>query len=125
MSTLRLYTDARGETHIETHEAPLAIYTSSRVNPPHEQSEPQEMARLVFFHFQPGTEGQWHTAPRRQYLMLQSGELEITPSAGEVRTLRPGDMLLIEDTTGKGHLTRTLGREGARGVFVHLAGQPG
>ena len=124
MSILRLYTDAAGETHIEEHEPSLAVYMASRVHPPHEQSEPQAVTRLVFFHFRPGTAGEWHTAPRRQYLILQSGELEINPSEGAARILRPGDIVLIEDTTGKGHLTRTTGPDGARGVFVHLAEEP-
>ncbi len=121
MKTLRLYTDAEGETHIDEQNITLAVYAASRVKPPLEQSDPQAVGRLVFFHFRPGTAGDWHTAPRRQYLILQSGELEITPSVGAARTLRAGDSMLIEDTAGKGHLTRTLGSNGARGVFVHLA----
>ena len=125
MSHYRLYTGDDGETHIEAHEPALATYALSRVDPPHEQAESEPMARLVFFHFLPGTAGEWHTAPRRQYLFLQAGELEVTPSGGEAHTLRPGDSVLIEDTTGKGHLTRASPSEGARGAFVHLAGEAG
>ena len=66
MSTFRLYTDADGETHIETHAHALAEYAKSRVTPRHEQSEPVFVGRMVFFHFLPGTAGDWHTAPRRQ-----------------------------------------------------------
>ena len=35
-----------------------------------------------------------------------SGEVEITAS-GETRVGRPGDVLLVEDTEGSGHSSRT------------------
>lgn len=125
MSTFHLYTAADGETRIVPHETPLAEYSSSRLSPRHHQSEPVPVGKMVFFKFLPGTAGEWHRAPRRQYLILRGGQLEITPSGGPAHTLQPGDAVLIEDTTGKGHLTRTLSPEGATGVMVHLAGEPG
>lgn len=48
----------------------------------------------------------FHNAPRRQYVMLLSGKMEIETGLGEKRVLVPGDVLVAEDLTGKGHITR-------------------
>src|SRR5437763_10711912 len=53
-----------------------------------------------------GHEVGWHNAPRRQLLLTLSGETEYQTSDGARRTLGPGSVLLVEDTTGRGHQTR-------------------
>ena len=60
----------------------------------------------------------FHNAPRRQLIFLTSGLLEIESSDGERTICRPGDLIVAEDTVGKGHITRSL--RDTRG-FVHLA----
>ncbi len=62
-----------------------------------------------------------HNAPRRQLIFLASGLLELESSDGTRILCRPGDLIFAEDTTGKGHITRSL--RGTRG-FVHLAMPP-
>jgi hypothetical protein len=64
----------------------------------------------------------WHQAPRRQFVITLSGEWEVETSDGTVRRLGPGDILLAEDTTGKGHRTRTIGGKERTSVSVPLAG---
>jgi hypothetical protein len=59
-----------------------------------------------------------HNAPRRQMIFLTSGILEVESSAGKRHILRPGDLIFAEDTTGRGHITRSL--RDVRG-FVHVA----
>jgi hypothetical protein len=49
-----------------------------------------------------------------------SGEGEIEASDGTVRPLRPGTVLLVDDTTGKGHMTRVTGTEEMLVVIVTL-----
>ena len=44
----------------------------------------------------------------------------MTVSDGEVRTFGPGDIVLQEDTTGKGHYSRQVGSTDAMGVIVYL-----
>jgi quercetin dioxygenase-like cupin family protein len=48
----------------------------------------------------------WHPAPRRQLLVLLTGELELETGDGKKLTLNPGGMVLVDDTAGKGHITR-------------------
>jgi quercetin dioxygenase-like cupin family protein len=45
----------------------------------------------------------WHTAPVRQLVITLSGTLDFTTRQGEHFLIRPGDILLAEDTAGSGH----------------------
>lgn len=49
-----------------------------------------------------------HRAPRRQFVMPLLGRLEVETTDGEVRSFGPGDVVLVEDTTGRGHITRVI-----------------
>ena len=60
----------------------------------------------------------YHNAPRRQLIFLTRGILELESSEGKRYVCRPGDLIFAEDTTGKGHITRSL--RDTRG-FVHVA----
>ena len=53
----------------------------------------------------------WHPAPRRQFVIILSGQLEIGLGDGSKQVFGPGDARLVEDTTGKGHTTRVRGGE--------------
>ena len=48
----------------------------------------------------------WHPAPRRQFVIILSGQLEIGLGDGSKHLFGPGDARLVEDTTGRGHTTR-------------------
>lgn len=50
----------------------------------------------------------WHTGPRRQFVITLSGRAELELSDGKKVLAGPGHINLIEDTTGKGHLTRNI-----------------
>jgi quercetin dioxygenase-like cupin family protein len=62
----------------------------------------------------------WHTAPRRQYVLTLSGTLEFVTRDGETFTLAPGDVLLAEDTVGSGHRWRLVDDRPWRRVYVTL-----
>jgi uncharacterized cupin superfamily protein len=62
----------------------------------------------------------WHPAPQRQYIVLLDGEIEITVADGEARRFRGGDVLLVEDTKGRGHRTRTVDKRPRRSIFITL-----
>jgi hypothetical protein len=47
-----------------------------------------------------------HPAPRRQIVIALDGEFEIETTDGERRTFAPGAVALVEDTSGRGHVTR-------------------
>ncbi len=61
----------------------------------------------------------FHPAPRRQFVVNLSGLVEIECGDGSKRRLGAGDILLADDTTGQGHITREI--EGPRrGIFIFL-----
>jgi len=63
----------------------------------------------------------WHTGPARQFVITLSGTSEVEVSGGvHVRT-SPGHINLIEDTTGKGHITRNFGPEDRIALTIPLA----
>jgi hypothetical protein len=59
----------------------------------------------------PGRVSDWHTAPRRQYVITLSGHGELEVAGGKKVLVGPGSINLVEDVTGKGHITRTVGNE--------------
>ena len=60
----------------------------------------------------------------RELAVYVAGEGEIEASDGTVRPLRPGTTLLVDDTTGKGHITRVTGTEEMLVVIVTLPDDP-
>jgi quercetin dioxygenase-like cupin family protein len=63
----------------------------------------------------------WHTAPVRQLVVTLAGTLVFSTRDGEEFTLRPGDVLLAEDTVGSGHQWRLDGSDPWRRMYVVLA----
>jgi hypothetical protein len=60
---------------------------------------------------------EWHTAPRRQWCITLSGNVEIGIGDGTIKTFGAGDVFLAEDVTGQGHTARAKNWVRA---FVHL-----
>jgi quercetin dioxygenase-like cupin family protein len=71
----------------------------------------------------PAPSSDWHTGPKRQYVITLSGLGEIEVADGKKVAVGPGHINLIEDTTGKGHITRNLGPEDRVVVTIPLADQ--
>lgn len=63
----------------------------------------------------------WHNAPRRQFVVNLSGEVEIVTSDGDKRRFGPGSILLAEDLSGKGHTSRGIGDQERLSLFIPLA----
>jgi hypothetical protein len=62
----------------------------------------------------------WHPAPRRQYIINLDAGVEITASDGEKRIIGAGEVVLVEDVTGKGHLSKAIGGKMRRSIFVPI-----
>ena len=97
----RLYEDAAGESHWEDVEVEYVSET-----PGGKMSARLPATGIMFREVAPGHAPDWRPAPRRQYIINLGAACIITASDGEVRTIEPGEVILVEDTTGKGHLSR-------------------
>jgi len=64
----------------------------------------------------------WHHAPGRYAVFTLSGAVDIEIGDGTVRRLGPGDILIAEDRTGQGHVTREVGPASRVSIFVPLGG---
>jgi quercetin dioxygenase-like cupin family protein len=68
----------------------------------------------------PGSTLSWHDAPCRQYVITLTGTLRFTTRDGDDFVLRPGDVLLAEDTAGGGHRWELVDDQPWRRVYVEL-----
>ena len=84
-------------------------------------SETSKVAGSQFVRLAPGFVQDWHTASARRYVITLSGSGEVKLSGGQKIQLNPGSILLAEDMTGKGHITRTLGKADWIALFVQFA----
>jgi hypothetical protein len=67
------------------------------------------------------TPGEWHNGPARQFVITLSGRSEVEVSGGIKVAGGPGHINLIEDTTGKGHITRNFGPDDRVVLTIPLA----
>jgi hypothetical protein len=113
MPVVRLYTGPDGQSHLQ--EVPEAFSA-----PGVPDADALQPAKGIILRRSSGTPtGDWHVAPRRQYVIPLTGGFEIEVGDGSKRRFGPGDVLLAEDLTGQGHLTRSFGDRLT--VFIHLA----
>lgn len=110
MNVSRLYTGADGESHLEE----LDLESHPDLTTLHSTKG------IVFRQSDVGYFSDWHNAPRRQYVITVSGEVEIGLGDGSVHRFGPGHVNLVEDTTGKGHTTRVVGNSPRITATVHL-----
>ena len=110
MKISRLYTGKDGQSHFE--ELPLSA------NP--KLSQPQKTESIFIREDAPNRFQDWHPAPRRQWVIILQGELEIGLGDGSLWRFGPGDARLVEDTTGKGHTTRGVGKGPAICAYIPL-----
>jgi hypothetical protein len=109
---VRLYTGADDQTHIQDLDPDAFATLAAKVG-----DGPIRVNQGPATSF-----SDFHNAPRRQYVVIMSGAMEIEISDGTKRQLVPGDVLVAEDLTGKGHITRGVGADPRVTLAVPLAG---
>ncbi len=114
----RIFTGPDGKTHAEELEIPLNQARSTT-----ELSEQVPITSVQFRRNSPDYFIDWHTAPRRQYVVTLSGESEIEIGDGTKIRLFPGHILLAEDVEGQGHISRAVGNQDRISLFLPLAEQ--
>jgi len=115
ISLVRVYSDENGDSHFQDIEVPLK--DSGMVG---KLSDEVKTKTLIFREVAPSYDWDFHCAPQRQYIILLDGEIEMETSLGDKRRFRGGDILLVEDTTGKGHRTRNVQATVRKSLFITL-----
>ena len=115
MHITRIYTGEDGESHFEDVEIPLVdIGEIGRL------SELQGATGVLFRETDGDYDFDFHCAPRRQYVINLDAAVEIETGDGTKRRIGAGEILLAEDTHGRGHKSRAVDAEPRRCIFVTL-----
>ncbi len=108
-----LYADANGETHFRDIEVEW-----DAEGPGGKTSRRLSANGIIFRRTEGNYDLDWHPAPRRQYIINLDAGVRITASDGESRAIGAGEVILVEDTTGKGHLSQAIEGKLRHSVFV-------
>jgi len=115
MDITRLYTGTDGESHFE--KIKIDLNDAGQIG---RLSDPEKATGIIFRENSADYNYDWHNAPQRQYIIMLEGIVEVEVGSGEKRMFHPGDILLVEDTSGRGHVSRALGDKPRKSVFVTL-----
>ncbi|MEA1848133.1 hypothetical protein U9K52_04315 [Chryseobacterium sp. MHB01] len=115
MKITRIFSDEEGESYFEDLEIPLIDQGEIGY-----LSENFEVKKLQFRKVSADYNYDFHHAPQKQFIVLLNGGVEIETSLGELRRFQTGEILLVEDTVGKGHKTRNLEKKERTSLFIHL-----
>jgi hypothetical protein len=108
-----LYTDEKGESHFRDIEIEWAEERRGS-----KLSKRLPATGIIFRETLPDNSLDWHPAPRRQYIVNLEAGVKLTASDGESRIINAGEVILVEDTTGKGHLSQGIGSKVRRSLFI-------
>ncbi|MBM2825102.1 MAG: hypothetical protein HW402_766 [Dehalococcoidales bacterium] len=115
MKYTRLYTGPDGLSHFQDVEIPLDGGKSGQ-----HLSKLIKATGVIFRVTGADYDYDWHNAPRRQFVVNLEGSVEIVASDGTTRRLGPGEIMLAEDTTGKGHISRAVNNQPRNSLFIAL-----
>ena len=120
VSYTRLAMTADHQTHFVDEVTPYELKDFAPPAGPIGVAMLQNAKSLIFTTLAGKWDGDWHPAPRNQYVFVLSGTVEVEVTSGEVRQFSSGDILLLEDTAGRGHDTRVVSDEAVRFAIVAL-----
>lgn len=100
----QLYTGSDGHSYFKTGNVAEALITRAE--------------SIRFQESPPGSVYDWHPAPTMQFVINLKGTLEFTTFQGQTFTLKPGEVLIAQDTTGSGHKWRLLGTDPWQRAYV-------
>jgi len=115
MKITKIYSDSTGETHFKDVDIPLKesgpIGSLSETLPVKGMKLRENPADYFY---------DWHPTPDKQYIVMLEGTLMVEVSDGEQRKFLPGDILLVEDTEGKGHKSWVPDGKPRKSLFITI-----
>ena len=94
MEVIHVWADEKGVSHVDR----VKVVGSPK---------PLPVAGVATTSIAQGTED-WHIAPRKTFTINVVGDIEAEVSDGTRVKIGKGDLVYLEDRTGKGHITRLL-----------------
>jgi hypothetical protein len=111
----RVYSGTDGQSHAEEIDVKLGAADKLGL----EQSEAVKASSTNFARFPADFFEDWHRAHARRYVITLNGRGEAEIAGGQKIAMEPGRVVLFEDMTGKGHISRALTGDWMA-VFVQL-----
>ncbi|MDQ0595169.1 hypothetical protein QFZ37_003538 [Chryseobacterium ginsenosidimutans] len=115
MKITKIISDEKGESHFAEVEIPLIDQGEIGF-----LSDSICVKKLQFRKVSAEYNYDFHCAPQKQYIVLLQGGVEIETSLGEIRQFQTGEILLVEDISGKGHKTKNLEKKERTSLFIHI-----
>mmetsp|Transcript_14520 Transcript_14520/g.31093 ORF Transcript_14520/g.31093 Transcript_14520/m.31093 type:complete len:222 (-) Transcript_14520:277-942(-) len=112
--------DANGRSYFGEHRVP--IKSSGAIGT---LCELQQTKGVIFRTCPADYSFEWHPAPSKQYLFNLVGGVQITVADGTTRVFKAGSVILMADTEGVGHCSKSVNNEARFSVFVPLADEQG
>ena len=113
MKITKIISDKEGITSFVDVEIPL--FDSGDIG---KLSKSFPVKEIIFRETEEDYDYDWHNAPEKQFVIMLEGGVEIKTGDGEKRVFQGGDVILVEDTTGKGHISRAFNNQKRKSVFV-------
>jgi hypothetical protein len=110
-----IYVDDAGQTHWRDVEVEWAEETATG-----KLSKRLPATGIIFRQTRADYDLDWHPAPRRQYIINLDAGVKITASDGEARQIGAGEVILVEDIKGKGHLSQAIGNQIRHSIFIPI-----
>ena len=117
MKYTHLYSGADGESHFKD----IEVLQEGK-GEGSQRSEIMKATGVFFVETGGDYNFDWHNASRRQFVITLDGEVEIEASDGTSRRFGAGDIMLADDTTGRGHISRAVNNQSRKAIFVTLEG---
>jgi len=109
LTVWHLYADDAGVSHFREVRLPFRPAPVPGMDDPPLALSLDSAPGAAFLRLAPRQVEDWHPAPRRVLLIPIQGASRVTTGDGVVKEFRPGDVVLLDDTTGRGHITEPVG----------------
>ncbi len=120
MKVIRIVVNAEGRSHFVETDLVMKLKDFAPPAAPLGVSDFQPASQWGLLYLPIGWDGSWHPTPAGQLIVCLSGQFEITVGDGQSRRFGPGEMVLLEDTEGQGHVTKVVGSREVRCLSVQL-----
>jgi quercetin dioxygenase-like cupin family protein len=121
MQITEIFADGSGETHIRSVPVDLEPRDFAPPSAPMGVSPETRMTTGVFLELPPGWDPQYHATPRRQWVVVLRGRINVTTTDGKTINFQPGDLVFLNDENSKGHRSLVQGEETVALLLVGLA----
>jgi hypothetical protein len=120
MRYTRLFSSDDGESHFEDVAIEFTEANYVPLAPPLRLSASCGATSYRLMEAPAGWESDSHVSSARNFFVLLTGEWEVTASDCDTRRFGPGSLLLVEDTTGKGHKSRVVSESDSLALMLQV-----